>query len=80
MNLDEAEARIIALESKISGAVRIPTGAIDINDNKITNKQGFCCFGIRQGINNGKLFVAVSNVADPQTDLDFQSPFIFKSI
>lgn len=75
----ETEARLMNLEAKVTGAVELPTTAVDINDTTITDKTGFCCFGIKAGINDGKLFVAVSTVANPTSDSDFTSPFIFKA-
>ena len=78
-SLAEIESRVLALEAKVSGAVQLPTGAIDINDTTITDKTGYCCFGIKAGINTGKLFVAVSSVANPVSDSDFVEPFIFKA-
>lgn len=79
-SLAELESRLSIVEGKIDGAVEIPTGAIDINDTTITDKTGYCCFGIKSGINSGKLFVAVSTAADPTSDSDFTTPFIFRAI
>ena len=75
----ELDVRLQIVEGKLSGAVELPTGSVDINDTKITDKTGWACYGVRAGINGGKLFVAVSNVADPTSDGDFQQPFIFKA-
>lgn len=75
----ELDARLTVVENKINGAVQLPTGAIDINDTTITDKTGYCCFGIDPNINDGKLFVAVSSAANPVSNSDFDEPFIFKA-
>ncbi len=75
----EILSRLLAIETKISNAITLPNLAIDINDTKVANKTGYCCFGIKAGINEGNLFVAISEVANPITDTDFKQPFVFKA-
>ncbi len=79
-SLAELEARLLIVEGKISGAVELPTGAVDVNDTTITDKTGWCTYGQIAGINGGKLYVGVSLVANPSVDADIQQPFIFKAL
>lgn len=78
-NTTELDARLKIVESKINGAVELPTVAIDINDTKITNKTGFKVFGIRAGIHGGKYCEFISSAPDPTTENDVER-YVYKSI
>ena len=79
MNLAEAEARIITLENKVSGAVQLPTVAINADDNTITDKTGYKVFGIIAGINGGRYSEFISSAANPTTEAHVER-FVYKSI
>ncbi len=74
----EVEARLIALETKVNGAVTLPIGSVDVNDTKVTDKTGWQVFGKKAGINGGLMFAGISLVANPSSNADIEEPFIFK--
>ena len=76
----ELEARLATVEAVIAGAIPIPKGTVEIDDTSVTDKTGWVVYGTgKPTINNSKRFQAVSLVADPQDEADFETPFIFKA-
>lgn len=75
--LIELQGVVAAIQSN---TVPLPKINVHIDDETIADKTGYAVYGERAGINGGALFVGVSLVADPESDVDIQEPFIFKAI
>lgn len=76
---DELNNRLLIVEQTIANAVLIPTGCVEVNDVKITDKTGWLVFGQIAGIHSGKNFSGISIVATPTLDAHID-PFTYREL